>query len=85
MSVDEYFPDLNLGSDFDVDVATARVQENIRNRFESVASSGRLYTHFVTAIDKDNFLKVFVTSTKIVLTNALNTHFSKNYSEPIAV
>lgn len=74
-NLDDYFPSLGLGTNYDN--ALPEIRQYYKQKFLSVVThdKGRIITHFVTATDKDTFKKVFQSAAQVVLRQTLKEHF----------
>lgn len=72
-NLDKLFPTLHLGRNYDG--AAKAILEHLKGEFESKTAQGKVFTHFVTATDKDTFKKVFQATAQIILTRTINQHF----------
>lgn len=77
-NLDEFFPDLKLGTNYDNVVE--KVKAHIRDKYLAEINEqqrDRVMPHYITATDKDIFLQIFQAATQIVLRKALENHFNK--------
>lgn len=76
-NLDDYFPQLNLGTD-NYDVAAAKILKYTKDKFESMANPGRVHTTYITATDRGAFTTVFSAAAQVILSEAVEAHFGSS-------